>query len=248
MSIRPHIPLAILAVLLVSSSLLADELPLGTTISGETDSDHPARYEFSASDPGVLSIVVRADNDVSISVFESSGQLLAGGNIDIDYQSDVGAEQGLFVLGQPGDFAIEVSPLGSPAKFQIGASWLPMSQVEVPEDPQGKPETAADLPLDENVFGKIDTVVGDHLDWYRFTAEKAGRLTVATRARSGDLVLLCFAENSYNEEIEYSDQDLENDLGREQITINVEEGEVLYFLVRSYGSDADYAIRAALKE
>lgn len=242
-----HACLLCLFVLVAAAPAAADELPLGMTFADETSSDSQARYTFTAEETGVLSIVVRADQDVRIVVYDSFEQELPDGNVDTDFRGDYGAEQGAFVIGQPGEFTVVIVPLSSEASYTMGASWLAMEEVETPEDPQGRPATAAELTLDENLFGVIDEPDGDILDWFKFTAPADGTLTVGTRTRTGDVVLSCYEEGSYNNPIEYSDQDLQGDGGRERIVIEVEEGEVFYFQVRAYGSQAEYAVRGVLE-
>ena len=133
------------------------------------------------------------------------------------------------------------------AAFRIGASWLPFADLEFPADPDGSPSTAISLPPEQQTHdGSIDQVMGDYWDWFVIVPDRAGTLTVVTRmamlpgallvAQEGDLVLEAFEEDSYAEQWERSDQDLQGVLGNEALSLAVVRGEPIYFKVWAYSS------------
>ena len=141
-----------------------------------------------------------------------------------------------------------VEPLGIEADFVLAASWLPFDALERPEDPDSSPATAIDLSIDEWNEDSLTESLGDIADWYRVEAEADGDLIVRTRARSGDLIIEVYEEDEYSNPLDSSDQDLNGNTGHESIELEVEEGDVLFFKVTSYGGDFDYEIRAELEE
>lgn len=237
------------AALLFCGTAEGRDLPLGETIEDETTSDSPTEYDFQSDGSGVLTIVVRGDGDISISVLDESGQPVPSGRIDIDFEGNQGAEQGAIILGEEGKFRVVIGCLGFEASYVLGASWLPIDEVVRLADPQGSPGDAVAMELEETYRGAIEIGNGDRKDWFRFEAEEATRLTVATRSReNGDLVLESYSEDSFEFIVDRSDQDLEGNPGNESITTDLEEGDIVYFVVSTFGGDAEYAIRAATAE
>ncbi len=82
----------------------------------------------------------------------------------------------------------------------------------------------------------LDPSSGDHWDWFAVRANRAGMLTVATRAAEGDLVLEAYNAGEYNESIARSDQDLQEVTGNEALTLSVTPGQIMYFKVSTFGS------------
>ena len=237
------------AALLVCGTAVGRDLPLGETIEDETTDSRPAEYDFVADGAGVLTIVVRADGDVAISVLDENDELVPDGRIDDDYEDNGGAEQRAIVLSEEGEYRVVIESLGFEASFVLGAMWLPIDEVARPEDPQGNPDEAIAMEVGETYRGEIEPVIGDERDWFRFEAEEDGRLTVATRSREGgDIVLEAYSEDDFESAIEYSDQDIDDDWGHESISIDIEEGDVIYFVVSTNGDDAEYRIRAVLTD
>jgi hypothetical protein len=227
---------------------LAQDLPLGETLTGATTSAAPAAYAFTAESPGVLTVVVRADHDVVINVVNSFGQPIDDGYIDTDFGGNAGAEQGAIIIGDAGDYQVRIEPLSGDADFVLGATWLPTDAVARKPDPQGSPEEAILMGIGKIYNGTIRGAAGDQQDWFRIEAARAGVLNVSTRTRASDVVLEYYQDGNFAGSMERSDQDLGGDSGHESITINVREGGVYYFVVTAFSTDADYSIRAVISD
>lgn len=235
--------------LLLSGVGFAADLPLGETVTGRAKDGQPAEYNFAAESAGVLLVVVRGDEDVVLSVVNSIGRPVEDGRIDGDYGGDAGAEQGAIVIGRPGDYTVRVEPFGfGSLSFVLGATWLPMDAVARDPDPHGSPEDAIVMEAGKNLEEVLSEENGDREDWYRFEAKSDGLLTVATRSESGDLVLECYRKDAYGEAVERSDADIGGDSGRESIAIDVETGDVFFFVVSTFFGDAEYSIRGVLTD
>lgn len=237
-----------LSVCLFSGIVLAADLPLGERTEGSTSTDSPAVYSLETDGPGVLTVVVRADDDVVINVMSPRGRLIDGGHIDIDFEGDAGAEQGTLILSQAGEYEVRVEPYNARAGFVVAASWLSMAEVARRTDPMGSPDDALDMEVNQTYAEQIDNTDIDHQDWYRFVATGDGLLTVATKSESGDLILACYGEGDLDLAIEQSDRDIGGNTGREAMSLDVSEGDVYYFVVSAYGNQADYTIRAVLTD
>lgn len=238
------------AALTVSGGLSAQTVPSlapGQVTEGRTGWEGPATYGFEAESAGVLTIVVRSqdETDLFLLVTDADGQPLPEGRSDQDLGGDSGAEQFAVTLPRPGRYQIRVESYGSSnAPFKIGVAWLPFPDLAVPPDPDGSPASAIRIQIGQDTRNDaIDSLKGDHWDWYVMTVETAGTLTVATRAEEGDLVLEAFKPGEFTEAAERSDQDLQGAGGNEALTLVVEAGEVLFFKVSAFGSSASVAYR-----
>ena len=220
--------------------LHAQGLPLGQISNGMTTTGAVASYEFRAESAGILTVVIRAsdETDLVLAVTDRDGQNLPEGRSDQDLGGDSGAEQFAVTLPRAGTYYVRVEPFGSgTASFRIGASWLGFPELEQPADPDGAPSTAKTIAIGQDPVNDIlDPSSGDHWDWFAIRADRAGMLTVATRAPDGDLVLEAFNDGEYNEAVERSDQDLQEVNGNEALTLSVTPGQILYFKVSTFGS------------
>lgn len=226
----------------------ADALPLGETVEGSTGNPDTAIYEFTAESTGVLTVIVRANNDVVINVTDELGLQIEDGYVDTDYYGDSGAEQGAIIIGEAGDYQVRIEPLSGAADFALAANWLPFEGLARKPDPQGSPDEAILMGIGKIYSGLIRESLGDRADWYRVEAARDGVLNVATRTRSDDVVLEYYQDGSFGSSMQRSDQDLDGDTGRESITIQVRAGEVYYFVVTAFSSDAEYSIRAMIRD
>ncbi len=223
-----------------TQDLHAQRLPIGTVAGGTTSSENTATFQFSAETAGILTVVVRStdETDLVLVVTDADGQTLPEGRSDRDLGGDSGAEQFAVTLPRAGVYHVRVEPFGSgPASFRIGASWLGFPDLEEPADPDGTPSTARSITIEQDpIVDTLDPTSGDHWDWYAFRADRAGLLTVATRAGEGDLVLEAFTEGNFSESAERSDQDLQEVAGNEALTLSVSPGQTLYFRVSILGT------------
>ena len=117
----------------------------------------------------------------------------------------------------------------------VGRLTTAQAAARQPADPDGSPSTARSITVQQDpITDTLDPTSGDHWDWYAVRADRAGLLTVATRAGEGDLVLEAFTDGNFSESAERSDQDLQDMTGNEALTLSVSPGQTLYFKVSMY--------------
>lgn len=228
----------------------AADLPMGAPASGRASSDQPAVYTFSTDAAGFLTVVVRAtaDTDLVLVLADAMGQPLPEGRSDQDLQGDTGAEQAVFTIPRPGDYRVRVETWGSGGEFRIMAGWIPFADVAQAPDPDGSPDSAASLTPGSPVQDSIDPAAGDAWDWFRVSVDDGGIITVVTEG-DGDLALEVFAEGTFAEAMERSDQDLQGSSGNESLTVRAEPGQTFYFRVSpvfSSSGTVSYTIRAGV--
>ena len=241
---------ACLSLLVFAPVASAQQLQAGRVIDATTSAEDPTAFIFQAGSAGVLTVVVRStdETDLVLSVTDADGQPLPDARSDQDLGGDSGAEQLAVPLPRAGRYQVRVEPYSmGVAAFRIGASWLPFAELELPADPDGSPSTAIPLPPEQQTHkDSIDEGMGDYWDWFVVIPDRAGTLTVVTRAEEGDLVLEAFEEGSYAEAWERSDQDLQGVNGNEALTLLVSSGEAVYFKVSAFSSDDGIAYRFQL--
>jgi hypothetical protein len=82
----------------------------------------------------------------------------------------------------------------------------------------------------------LDPAAGDERDWYVIRAATAGTLVFATRSPGEgddgfDLVLEVFLDGKFDEAAHRSDQDLQEDLANEAVTVVVQAGQTVHVRV-----------------
>jgi hypothetical protein len=252
----PHLskplPLLLAAVFLLflpeaSGGQTVGNLESGKVMEGSTGWEGGVAYAFEASEAGVLTVVVRAaeGNDVYLLVSDADGQPLPNGRSDQDLAGDAGAEQFAVNVPRAGSYRVGVEAYdGTDITFKIGVSWLPFPDLAVPADPDGTPGSAKAISIGQDTWtDALDGPSGDFWDWYVLKADKAGTLTVATRADDGDLILEAFSAGEFVEALERSDQDLQGNGGNEAITLVVEVGDEFYFKVSAFSEGASIPYR-----
>ena len=230
---------------LVAAPVAAQQLEPGRVVTG-TASDQDAVFQFRAASAGVLTVVVRAtgEGDLSLVVGDEDGQMLPDGHSDQDLSGNAGAEQVTVTIPRAGVYSARVRTWSGTVPFQIGASWLSFPALETPADPDGAPSRATVLTTgQQNVQDALDASTGDHWDWFVITADRAGTLTVVTRAAEGDLALEAYEPGSYLSPSERSDQDLQESGGNEALTLTVAAGQKLYFKVVEIGGGTALSYR-----
>lgn len=243
--------LPVIALLLVTHGTLhadvPEVLPLGVTGSGRANENSPAVYRLSVSGPGVLTVAVRAADgrDVAVDVADADGQTLVDGSADRDAHGDLGAEQLATTLGSAGEYRVYVSVYEGSARFVIGAAFLAMPEAALPQDPNGGPGTAITLQTGGQTGGTIRPTRGDNRDWYVVTPTGNGVLTVYTRS-ADDLILEAFDPLDYRTPIAAADNDDQNAMGNESLTLDVNRDKPVYFRVSTYDEAADYVISAGM--
>jgi hypothetical protein len=219
----------------------------GRVVEGSTGWEGTAIYGFEAPEAGVLTIVVRAaeESDIYLLVTDSDGQPLPNGRSDQDISGNAGAEQFAINLPRAGDYQVRVETYDqADHAYKIGVSWLAFPDLAVPPDPDGSPGSATPITIGQDTrTDALDGQSGDFWDWYVLKADKAGTVTIATRADEGDLILEAFSAGEFAEAMERSDQDLQGNGGNEAITLVVEVGDEFYFKVSAFSEGASIPYR-----
>ena len=237
---------ALLITIATTAALAAqrpDSLPIGSTTDGITASSSFAAFVFKAPSAGILMVAIRAsvETDLVLFVTDDYGQTLPDGKSDQDLGGNAGHEQVAVVLPRSGSYFVSVRPYDQGGgQFSIGGAWLAWPDLERDIDLDGSPGSAN--PITAGTTTARDTINpsrGDHWDWYSITIRESGLLTVVTRASQGDLVLEAFIEGEYGEATQRSDQDLQEVMGNEAITLVVTQGQTLYFKVYAFSSSGD---------
>ena len=237
-----------LILMCVVPSVGAQQLELGGVTMSSTSDAKVAEFSFNAQSAGVLTVVVRSadESDLVLVVTDQDGQQLTEARSDRDLGGDSGAEQLAVTIPRAGSYRVQVEPFGSGvSQFKIGASWIAFPDLEVPADPNGSPSTATAIRVGQPLQESLDGTTGDHWDWFVFTAEQAGTVTVTTRSEDGDLVLEAYDVGEYGEPIERSDQDLQGTSGNEALTLIVTAGQKVFFKVMAWneGAQIDYRLQ-----
>ncbi len=210
----------------------------GEIEEGTLEWDSPAIFSFDAEAAGVLTVVARSldETDLVLVVTDADGQPLPEGRSDQDLGGSSGAEQFAVTIPRAGEYQVRVETFGGgEGSFRIGISWLPFPALAVPADPDGSPGSATPIRIGQDTRSDvIDSSKGDHWDWFVLKAERAGTVTVATRADEGDLVLEAFSPGEYGEPLERSDQDLQGNGGNEAVTLVVAAGDEFFFRVSAF--------------
>jgi hypothetical protein len=201
-------------------------------------------YTFRAPTAGVLTVVVQGSDDLSLMVSDVDGQSLPDGSADSDLHGNVGDETLSLVLPEAGTYRIEVRALGGDAGgvFTLASGFVTMPGFARPADPDGRPSAARDLAIGAAQDDVIHPAEGDHRDWYRIRVGEAGTLVILTRVADdfeGDLSLEAFMGGNFAEAISRSDQDLQDNAGRESLTLEVKAGDVIHVRVASVFSSGD---------
>jgi hypothetical protein len=201
-------------------------------------------YTFRAPTAGVLTVVVQGSDDLSLMVSDVDGQSLPDGSADSDLHGNVGDEMLSLLLPEAGTFRIEVRALGGDAGgvFTLASGFVTMPGFARPADPDGRPSAARDLTIGAAQDDVIHPAEGDLRDWYRIRVSEAGTLVILTRVADdfeGDLSLEAFMDGDFAEAISHSDQDLQDNAGRESLTLEVKAGDVIHVRVASVFSSGD---------
>jgi hypothetical protein len=226
-------------------------LQLNQVQRGNAGGDNPAVFTFNAESAGVLTVVVRADGDtdLQLAVADAVGQILPDADADRDLGGDTGAEQLAAVIPGAGEYQVRVSTFFGSGPFELVAGWISYPKLGGPMDADALPTAAATLQPGSPIDDSIDPGNGDNWDWFKVTAGSAAAITVITEAAEGDLALEVFAEGSFSESLNRSDQDMQGVQGNESLTIQAQAGQTYYFKVSpvfSSGEAIRYRIRVGI--
>jgi len=222
----------------------ATPLPIGTRGQGSTDAVTPARFSFSPTATGLLTIAVSSTVDLGIRVTDVDGQVLPGGDGDIDYAGKPGLEFLTVPLSVVEKVTVEVSSVGGEAgDFTITAGFAAEPAFAVPADPDRRPSLAQALTVGESHRDALDPNSGDRWDWYTITAQEDGSLVFVTRTDGdgdpGDIALELYLGDDFSMPTTQSDNDLQDVATNESVTVNVRKGDTVYLKVISLFDSAD---------
>lgn len=233
----------LLGVMLVPTLLFAqDPLPVGP-VQAVLGPSGTTTYTFRAPAAGVLTVAVKGNGDLSLAVTDVDRQSLPEGSVDADLHGNMGEEMLSLVLPEPGTYRVEVRGFGNEGgTFTLASGFVTMPGFAQPVDPDGKPSSARDLAIGAGHDDEIHPSAGDHRDWYRIRVAEAGTLVILTRVADdfeGDLVLEAFLGADFSDAAASSDQDLQDNAGRESLTLEVRGGDVLHVRVAGVFSSGD---------
>jgi hypothetical protein len=230
-------------------------LPLGKSASGQVTSKASTTYRFDASTPGVLSVALNADADVTLTVTDADGQALPEGSSDQDLFGSTGNEQVMVTLREAGQYRVVVRLLdGGTSRFDIGAAWIAMpSWASTVSDPDRRPSLARPLEVGRSHEDALDADGGDNWDWFVITPKTSGTLTVILRAtndESPDLALELFTDDDLARASVRSDDDLQGRNTNESATVDVKAGQKVLVKVSGATSrpEGPYRIASSLIE
>ena len=250
-----HVLCAAAVALLAPSAVQAQAtLTLGGTTEGRLSGQAPLDYRVTVPAAGVLSVVANGSGDLVLQVMDEDGQPITDGRSDSDLDGVSGREMVSVRLTEAGTYRLRVSDYeGGGSSFQIGAAFLAFPAFTKPTDPDGRPSTAKPLMPGRPIEDALDPSAGDARDWFVFTADADGTVAMVTRAvgeNDGlDLVLEAFLDGEFLEPAQRSDQDLQEDLTNEGITLAVRVGQKVHVRVSaSSGSGGRYRLSSSLMQ
>ena len=218
-------------------------LPMSGKANGTATTDAPASFRFTPTAPGILTVVVKASDDVTIRVMDGDGQMLPEGSADNDVNGSTGLEFLSIPVGYAEPLVVEVTMLsdeGGGGKFTIAASYLVEEAFARAPDPDRRPSTAKALTVGAASEETLNADEGDAWDWFKVTASENMTLVIVTRmaeGTEGDLTIATFTNNDYATSVADSDQDLQGHTGNESVTVDVKAGQTVHVKVASlFGS------------
>jgi hypothetical protein len=218
-------------------------LPMGTKGSGTATTEAPATFRFTPAGPGVLTVVVKGSDDMTIRVVDGDGQVLPDGTADNDVNGSTGLEFLALPVGYAEPLVVEVAMLseeGGGGKFTIAASFVAEDAFARAPDPDRRPSTAKALTVGAASEETLNADEGDSWDWFKITANEAMTLVIVTRmaeGTEGDLTIATFTDNDFATSVADSDQDLQGHTGNESVTVDVKAGQTVHVKVASlFGS------------
>lgn len=226
-------------------------LPMTGKVTGTTADEAPAKFRFTPPGPGVLTVVVRASDDVTIRVVDADGQMLPEGSADKDLNGATGLEFLALPVGNADPLTVEVTLLadeGGGGKFTIAASFVAEDGFARAADPDRRPSLAKALTVGAASDESLSADTGDSWDWFKITASESMTLVIVTRmaeGTEGDLTIEAYTEEKFDEPVANSDQDLQGHTGNESVTVDVKAGQTVHVKVASLfgtGGEAPYRI------
>lgn len=223
-------------------------LPIGKQAQGRVSSGGSTDYTVVAKTAGVLVAAVRGDGDMVVQVTDSDGQVLPEGRSDRDLNGSTGNELLSVILPEAGSYRVRVSVNGSgAARFDISGSFLAFPAFEVENsDPDRRPTTAREVPVNQSLEDSLNSEEGDNWDWFLLKPTQSGTLAIVIRRQGdgdGDLVLEAYVGGRFEEPTERSDQDLQGNNANESVTFDVNAGQTVHVKVAALYGNVDTRYR-----
>ncbi|MEM6756644.1 MAG: hypothetical protein AAF586_05705 [Planctomycetota bacterium] len=216
---------------------LGQPLPITAPAEVMVSEQKPAMFVFEAKQAGGLGLILRSDSgvDVAAELCDDTGQAVYYGYLDGDWYEHKGWEQGMLPIPRSGVYRLYIDSLKGSGKVSVLASVMQQPLNAIPEDPLGRPDTAAAVELGAWMSESIRPKRGDRRDWYVIDSPRKGVLTAALRGQTGvDLTLALFTERELRKPLVFANQTSEDDRGHESATLDVTEGERVYLRVAGW--------------
>lgn len=229
---------------------VAEPLPLGRAVVSDI-SEGPRSFTVHITEPGILSVAVRAHDelDLVIDVLDQDGQPVENGHVDEDIGDNRGAEQLAATLPWTGTYTVRVSELRKlgGGSFNMAASFAPLPSVAGPDLPYRRPSLALQVAHQTTESATLNSNEGVSFHWVRIDPVVNGTHVVSLTADHGDLVLEQYPDGDFTEPAEVSDQDRDGRLANEQLTVKGTVGTPLWFRVRDRGDAGELTYKVTVE-
>lgn len=153
--------------------LAAGELPIGEMAAGEASREVPTTYSFVATEPGRLTVAVRAQGTVEIVVSNAADGELTDGRGRVDVRGQLAVD-----VYAAGEYVVTVTPAWpDTVAYFVGASFVPWRHAAAAPDPDGGPDRALAISAGESVTDEADEP-DDRADWIMIHSAEAGVLMI----------------------------------------------------------------------
>lgn len=227
----------------------------GDTKDGTIKSGEPgAWFKVNVNSAGYLSVIVRAEDDVTLSVFGPVGMEPRLGGADDDLYGDYGAEQMIVDAPGKGTYYIYVAMSGEEAvasgdiDLKLSVSFA--SQPDLARDIKGDDVTsgAVQVKLGTAAQGSLNFDGGDREDWFKITLPGAGVLTLVLKGESEEIDIDLFLHPKDDPILTTLASSTEM-AAEEQLTYQVEEGGTYFIRVKAIdGGEIAYKLLSSFLE
>ncbi len=247
--------------LLMGTSLYAADYEDATSISsGNTEEGminsgkHDTWFKISTSSAGYLAVIVRADDDVTITVYGPKGLEPRLGGVDSDLYGDYGAEEIIVEAPGRGTYYIQIAVSGEDAiaygdiEFDISVAFA--AQPAIAREISGDDITsgASTLRMGQAEEGTLNYEGGDRVDWFKVSVPGRGVLTLVLKGEDETVDIDMFLHdrddpvlNTLDASTDYSSD--------EQITFEVEEAGTYYIRLKALdGGEVGYKLLSSFLE
>jgi hypothetical protein len=247
--------------LLAGTSLYAADYEDATSISsGNTEEgmirsgEHDAWFKVSTNSAGYLAVIVRANDDATITVYGPKGLEPRLGGVDGDLYGDYGAEEIIVEVPGRGTYYIQVAMSGDEAiaygdvDFDISVAFVSQPDVAVEISGDDITSGAITLRMGQAEEGTLNYEGGDRIDWFKVNVTDRGVLTLVLKGEDEVVDIDMFLHDKDQpvlNTLDYS-TDYSSD---EQITFEIEEPGTYYVRLKALdGGEAGYKLMSSFLE